>query len=49
MHLILQKVKYGWFFYNASRYELNMFANAFALKGVPNAFSLFGSIDAKKH
>jgi hypothetical protein len=49
MHLILQKVKHGLFFYNASRYELNMFANAFALKGVPNALSLFGVIDTKKH
>jgi hypothetical protein len=26
-----------------------MFANAFTLKGVPNALSLFGVIDTKKH
>ncbi len=49
MHLILQKVKQGLFFNNASWYELNMFANAPALEGVPDALSLFGIIDTKKH
>jgi hypothetical protein len=49
MHLTLQKVKQGLFFYNASQYELNMFTNAFVLKGVLDALSLFGLIDAKKH
>jgi hypothetical protein len=49
MHLILQKMKQILFFYNASQYELNMFANAFVLKGVLDALSLFVIIDTKKY
>ncbi len=49
MHSMLQKVKRRVLFYNVSPFELNTFAHAFALKGVPDTISLFSVIDTKKH
>ena len=46
---MLQKVKRRVLIYNVSPLELNTFAHAFALKGVPDTILLFSVIDTKKH
>lgn len=49
MSLIVEKVKRGILFYNATIDDLNLFARAYNAKGVPNCLRLFAVVDAKKH